>query len=73
LTCIKAVLAAPRYSSQHRWQTANFRGRAGLYKNILIPTDGSDLAATAVKHGVNFAKEIGAKVIGVTVTEPFHL
>ena len=37
-----------------------------MYKNILIPTDGSDLAATAVK-------EIGAKAIGVTVTEPFHL
>jgi nucleotide-binding universal stress UspA family protein len=44
-----------------------------LYKNVLIPTDGSDLATTAVKHGVNFAKEIGAKVTGVTVTEPFHL
>jgi nucleotide-binding universal stress UspA family protein len=44
-----------------------------LYKNILIATDGSDLATTAVKHGVDFAKEIGAKVTGVTVTEPFHL
>ena len=44
-----------------------------MYGNILIPTDGSDLATTAVKHGVKFAKEIGAKVTGVTVTEPFHL
>ena len=44
-----------------------------MYRNVLIPTDGSDLATTAVKHGVNFAKEIGAKVTGVTVTEPFHL
>jgi nucleotide-binding universal stress UspA family protein len=44
-----------------------------LYRKILIPTDGSDLATTAVKHGVKFAKEIGAKVTGVTVTEPFHL
>ena len=44
-----------------------------MYKNILIPTDGSDLATMAVKHGINFAKDIGAKVIGVTVTEPFHL
>ena len=44
-----------------------------MYRNILIPTDGSVLATTAVKHGVNFAKEIGAKVTGVTVTEPFHL
>ena len=44
-----------------------------MFKNILIPTDGSERATTAVKHGVDFAKEIGAKVIGVTVTEPFHL
>jgi nucleotide-binding universal stress UspA family protein len=44
-----------------------------LYKNILIPSDGSELATIAVKHGVDFAKEIGAKVTGVTVTEPFHV
>ena len=44
-----------------------------MYKNILIATDGSDLATTAVKHGVDFAKEIGAKVTAVTVTEPFHV
>lgn len=37
----------------------------------MIPTDGSDLAAKAVEHGVAFAKEIGAKVTAVTVTEPF--
>jgi nucleotide-binding universal stress UspA family protein len=44
-----------------------------LYKNILIPTDGSDLAAKAVEQGVRFAKEIGAKITAVTVTEPFHV
>jgi nucleotide-binding universal stress UspA family protein len=44
-----------------------------LFKNILVPTDGSDLAAKAVEQGVLFAKEIGAKITGVTVTEPFHL
>ena len=44
-----------------------------MYRNVLIPTDGSDLATTAVKHGVKFAQEIGAKVTGVTVTEPFHV
>ena len=44
-----------------------------MYKNILIPTDGSELATTAVRHGVEFAKEIGAKVTGITVTEPFHV
>jgi nucleotide-binding universal stress UspA family protein len=44
-----------------------------LFKNIMIPTDGSDLAAKAVEQGVLFAKEIGAKITAVTVTEPFHL
>jgi len=44
-----------------------------LFKNILVATDGSDLAAKAVKQGVVFAKEVGAKITAVTVTEPFHL
>jgi nucleotide-binding universal stress UspA family protein len=43
-----------------------------LFKNILISTDGSDLGAKAVEQGVLFAKEIGAKITAVTVTEPFH-
>jgi len=43
-----------------------------LFRNILIPTDGSDLAAKAVEQAVRFAKEIGAKITAVTVTEPFH-
>ena len=44
-----------------------------MFKHILIPTDGSDLAEKAIINGIQFAKEIGAKVTGVTVTEPFHL
>jgi nucleotide-binding universal stress UspA family protein len=44
-----------------------------MFKNILISTDGSDLAAKAVEQGVLFAKEIGAKITAATVTEPFHL
>ena len=44
-----------------------------MFKNILVATDGSDLAAKAVKQGVVFAKEVGAKITAVTVTEPFHL
>jgi nucleotide-binding universal stress UspA family protein len=44
-----------------------------LFKNILISTDGSDLAAKAVEQGVLFAKEIGAKITAVTVTEPSNL
>ena len=44
-----------------------------MFKNILVPTDGSDLAAKAVEQGVLFAKEIGAKITAVTVTEPSDL
>ena len=44
-----------------------------MFKNILVPTDGSDLAARAVEQGILFAKEIGAKITAVTVTEPFPL
>jgi nucleotide-binding universal stress UspA family protein len=44
-----------------------------MFKHILVPTDGSDLAAKAVEHAIIFAKEISAKITAVTVIEPFHL
>jgi len=44
-----------------------------MFKNILIASDGSELAAKAVEQGILFAKEIGAKITAMTVTEPFHL
>jgi nucleotide-binding universal stress UspA family protein len=31
-----------------------------MYTNILIPTDGSELAGKAVRHGIALAKRIGA-------------
>ena len=31
-----------------------------MYTNILIPTDGSELAEKAVQHGIALAKRIGA-------------
>jgi nucleotide-binding universal stress UspA family protein len=40
-----------------------------MYKNILIPTDGSDNAETAVKHGIGLAKAVGAKVCGLYVVD----
>lgn len=42
-----------------------------MYKNILIPTDGTEFAEKAVQHGINLAKSMNAKVTGVTVTAPF--
>ena len=44
-----------------------------MYRNILIPTDGSDLAGKAVEHGIVLAKSIGAKTTFLTVTPPFHI
>ena len=41
-----------------------------MYTHILIPTDGSELAGTAVEHGVGLAKRIGAKVTVLTVLPP---
>ena len=43
-----------------------------MYKNILIATDGSDLATHAAKQGIALAKAVTAKVTALTVTEPFH-
>jgi nucleotide-binding universal stress UspA family protein len=38
-----------------------------MFKHILVPTDGSRLAAKGVKAGVKFAKALGAKVTAVYV------
>lgn len=44
-----------------------------MFKHILIPTDGSEISAAAIQSGVQFAKEMNAKVTGLTVTTPFHI
>ncbi len=44
-----------------------------MYKNILIPTDGSVLSSGALKAGVDLAKAIGAKVTVLTVTAPIQV
>lgn len=41
-----------------------------MYRHLLIATDGSELADKAVTQGLALAKALGAKVTGVTVTEP---
>jgi nucleotide-binding universal stress UspA family protein len=43
-----------------------------MYTNILIPTDGSELAGKAVQHGIALAKQIGARTAVLTVLPPFH-
>jgi nucleotide-binding universal stress UspA family protein len=36
-----------------------------MFKNILVPTDGSELSQEAVRRAVWFAKESGAKITGM--------
>lgn len=42
-----------------------------MFKKILIPSDGSDLAIKAADVGVDLAKSQGAQVIGLYVIDPF--
>ena len=42
-----------------------------MYKNLLIATDGSELADKGVTHGLALAKALGSKVTIVTVTDPW--
>jgi nucleotide-binding universal stress UspA family protein len=66
------MAAAPgkRHASPRKART---RKAAAVYKNILIPTDGSELARKAIPAGVALAKATGAKVTAITVTVPFRL
>jgi nucleotide-binding universal stress UspA family protein len=44
-----------------------------MYRHILIPTDGSELAQRAVRHGLGLAKALGAKVTAATVEASFNV
>src|SRR5262252_9216436 len=46
------------------------QGSPRMYANILLSTDGSDIARKGVKHGVALAKSLNAKATVITVTEP---
>ncbi len=41
-----------------------------MYHHILITVDGSELADRGARHGLALAKQLGAKVTVLTVTEP---
>ena len=46
------------------------QGSPRMYANILLSTDGSDVARKGVEHGLALAKALNAKVTVITVTEP---
>ena len=44
-----------------------------MFKNILIPTDGSEQSQRAVKAGIELAKIHGGRVTGIHVIPDYHL
>ncbi len=42
-----------------------------MFQHILIPTDGSGLSLETVKHGVDYARETGARITVMTAILPF--
>ena len=44
-----------------------------MFRNILIPTDGSEMSQQAVRAGVDFAREIDAEVTFFTALPPYKV
>jgi nucleotide-binding universal stress UspA family protein len=44
-----------------------------MYKRILIPSDGSETSQRAILAGVEFAREVGAELVGLSATPEFHV
>lgn len=42
-----------------------------MFKKILLPTDGSELSSRAIAGAIDMAKKLGAKIVGMTVVEPY--
>lgn len=44
-----------------------------MFKHILIPTDGSELSDKAIDAGIEFAREVSARVIGFTAVPEYQV
>jgi nucleotide-binding universal stress UspA family protein len=42
-----------------------------MLTKILVPTDGSELSNKAIRGAAEIAKKLGAKIVGLTVMEPY--
>jgi nucleotide-binding universal stress UspA family protein len=47
------------------------RKEHGMFKHILIPTDGSEITGKAVEKAIALARAVGARLSTVSVKEPF--
>jgi nucleotide-binding universal stress UspA family protein len=48
-------------------------GEASMFKNILIPTDGSELSQRAVGKAIDLARLHQARLVGIHVIPDYHL
>lgn len=61
-------------SRPSRQMTAVYREQEiGMYRNILIATDGAELGQKAVGQGLSLARALGAAATVITVTEPYRV
>jgi hypothetical protein len=72
---LKEIASHARRSAQRKplvllGKCSTSKGALGMYANILLSTDGSDVAKKGVKHGIALAKALNAKVTVITVTDP---
>jgi nucleotide-binding universal stress UspA family protein len=44
-----------------------------MYKNILVPTDGSPLSRRTIRDAAKMARKLGAKITGFYVAAPYHI
>jgi nucleotide-binding universal stress UspA family protein len=42
-----------------------------MITKILVPTDGSELSVKAIRGAVEMASKLGARIVGMTVVEPY--
>ena len=42
-----------------------------MFTKILVPTDGSELSVKAARGAVEMARRLGARLVGMTVVEPY--
>ena len=43
-----------------------------MYKNILLPVDGSEFGMGSVSYAIDFAKSVGARITALNVTTPYE-
>src|SRR5262249_3753693 len=66
-------IGGANYKSIRRSAALVFDKELQMYANILLSTDGSDVAKKGVRHGIALAKALNAKVTVITVTEPLSV